>query len=80
MASIFLGGLIHDGARAVLRFKDNQTCFPFWRFLKLINSARNFWGLIFSPGIFLGFFGSHMGLFFWFLFLAPFNHPCHLKS
>ena len=63
MASIFFGGLIHDGACVVLQFKDNQTCFPFWRFLKLRNSAWNFWGLIFSPGIFLGFVASHMGLF-----------------
>ena len=68
MASIFFGGLIHDGACVVLRFKDNQTCFPFWRFLKLRNSAWNFGGLIFSPGIFLGFVGSHMGLFFGFDF------------
>ena len=78
MASIFFGGLIHDGARVVLRFKDNQTCFPFWRFLKLRNSALNFWGLIFIPGIFLGFVASHMGLFLVSIF-GPIQSSLSLK-
>ena len=67
--------------------KYNQTCFSmfhlisfhaFWKFLRLRNSAWDFfsfWGVgvggggIFGPGIFWGFD-------FW----TPFNHPCQLKS
>ena len=45
--------------RLILPFKYYQICFPFWRFLRLRNSAWDFFG---------------------FLYLAPFDHPCHLKS
>ena len=38
-----------------------------------------FWGLIFGPGIFLGFVGSPKD-FFWALIFPPFDHPRHLKS
>jgi len=37
-----------------------------------------FWGLIFGPGIILGFVGSPRD-FFGFRFLPPFDHPRHLK-
>ena len=38
-----------------------------------------FWGLIFGPGIFLGFVGNPKD-FFWALIFPPFDHPRHLKS
>ena len=38
-----------------------------------------FGGLIFGPGIFLGFDGS-AGDYFRFWFLPPLNHPCHMKA
>ena len=38
-----------------------------------------FLGLIFVPGIFLGFVGSPRGVL-WVLIFAPFDHPSHLKS
>ena len=39
-----------------------------------------FWGLNFGPGIFWVLFKAHARDFLGFLFLPPFNHPCHLKS
>jgi len=36
---------------------------PFWKVLRLGNSAWDFWGLIFGPGIFLGFVGSPRDFF-----------------
>ena len=35
----------------------------FWKFLRLRNSAWDFWGLIFGPGIFGGFVGSPKDFF-----------------
>ena len=39
-----------------------------------------FWGLNIGPGIFWVLFKAHARDFLGFLFLPPFNHPCHLKS
>ena len=40
------------------------SCIPFWKILRHGNSAGDFlWGLIFGPGIFLGFVGSHSECF-----------------
>ena len=44
------------------------------------NSARDFWGLKFWSRDFLGVSLEALGIFFWFWFLPPFNHPHHLKS
>ena len=41
----------------------------FWKFLQLGNSVWNFWGVK---------FWSRDS--FWFWFLPPIDHPCHLKS
>ena len=35
----------------------------FWKFLRLRNSAWDFWGLIFDPGILGGFVGSPKDFF-----------------
>ena len=58
----------HPG-HVVLRLKYNQTCFLFWRFLRLRNSVWDFWGVNFWCGDFLGV-----------LILTQFDHSCHLKS
>ena len=51
----------------------------FWKFSWLGNSAWDFWGLNFGPGIFLGFVWNPRD-FLGFWFLLPFDHPRHLKS
>ena len=59
---------------AVQRIKYNQTCFVFYKLLRLGNSAWDFFFLVGEGG------GD-----FWFrnflgyLFLPPFDQPCHLK-
>ena len=58
----------HPG-HVVLRLKYNQTCFLFWRFLRLRNSVWDFWGVNFWCRD-----------FFLVLILAQFDHSCHLKS
>ena len=58
---------------AVLRIKYNQTCFVFYKLLRLGNSAWDFffwWG---RGGDF--WFRNFLG----FLFLPPFDQPRHLK-
>ena len=57
-----------------------QTCFSFWEFLRLGNSAWDFWGLVFGPDTFLGFVGS-LGIFLGFAFCPhSITDPRHLKS
>ena len=59
---------------AVLRIKYNQTCFVFYKLLRLGNSAWDFffgWGREGGNFWFRNFWG--------FLFLPPFDQPCHLK-
>ena len=52
----------------------------FWTFLRFRNSSWDFFGINFlSRDFFSGFVGSPRD-FVWFLFLPPFDHPCHLKS
>ena len=48
-------------------------------FLRLGNSAWDFWAVSFGPGIVLGFVGSPKN-FLGFWVLSLFDHPCHLKS
>ena len=48
----------HPG-HVVLRLKYNQTCFLFWRFLRLRNSVWDFWGVNFWCRDF--FFGFDFG-------------------
>jgi len=51
---------------------------PFWKSLRLRNSAWVFLGVNFWSRNFLGFVGSPRD-FFGFWFLPPFDHPRHLK-
>ena len=51
----------------------------FHEFLRLRNSAWDFWGVNFWFRVFGGFVGSHRD-FFGYWFLPPFGHPYHLKS
>ena len=53
----------------------HRTCYT----IVCRNRHGIFWGLIFGPGIFLGFAGSPRDFFGSWL-LAPFDHPRHLKS
>ena len=48
-------------------------------FLRLGNSAWDFWAVSFGPGNVLGFVGSPKN-FLGFWVLSLFDHPCHLKS
>ena len=51
----------------------------FCKFLRLRNSAWNFWGVNFWSRDFVGGFVGSPRDFFGFSFLPPFNHPYHLK-
>ena len=53
--------------------------YAFWKFLRLGNSAWDFSGVNFRSRNFGGFWESCRE-FFGFWFLAPFDHPRHLKS
>ena len=74
LASIFLGIQNLCLSFHVISFK------VFWKFLCLGNSARDFWGLKFWSRDFWGVSLEALGIFFWFWFLPPFNHPHLLKS
>ena len=78
---IYSGGMMKKQTW-VFNFQCFSLCFsitPFWNFYGPQNRHGIFWGLIFGPGIFLGFAGSPRDFFGSWL-LAPLNHPRHLKS
>ena len=52
----------------------------FWTFLRFRNSSWDFFGINFLSRDFSSGFGGSPRYFVWFLFLPPFDHPCHLKS
>ena len=52
----------------------------FWTFLRFRNSSWDFFGINFLSRDFSSGFGGSPRDFVWFLFLPPFDHPCHLKS
>ena len=74
LASIFLGIQNLCLSFHVISFK------VFWKFLSRKFGKGFFGGLSFGPGIFWGVSLEALGIFFWFWFLPPFNHPHHLKS